>query len=138
MSNRREFITLLGGAAAAWPLAARAQQAPMPVVGFISLKAFGDRVSVTPYTADETRKAARAARLRGLMADGLGARGPDGPNAVIERIEGSKDRVTGAPPPHRDSSQKKCPTEAGHECGNGMGIQTAQSFERQGRSRSGA
>src|SRR5260370_10826045 len=78
-TKRRDFITLLGGAAAAWPLAVHAQQTAMPVVGLISV---GSPDAYEPYLA---------AFRRGLNETGYTA----GPNVVTDspRAEGHNDRL---------------------------------------------
>jgi putative ABC transport system substrate-binding protein len=78
--KRRAFITLLGGAAAAWPAAVRAQQGAMPIVGF-----------VTNRSAEASVRQAAAFR-RGLNETGY----VEGQNVMVEYhwLEGHYDRLS--------------------------------------------
>jgi putative ABC transport system substrate-binding protein len=108
--HRREFITLLSGAAAAWPVAARAQQPAMPLIGFLSslsasvtskrISSFGEGLSETGYTVG------RDVTVEARMAEGQDDRLP----ALATDLVGGQVRLIAASGPFAAFAAKAATT----------------------------
>ena len=74
--RRREFITVIGGGAAAWPLTARAQGA-MPVIGFLSTLPSGENSTQAAFRRGLAEERVKSATVLALTADGSASRLPN-------------------------------------------------------------
>ena len=119
-TRRREFITLLGGTAAAWPLVAHAQQSVMPVIGFMHqqslagtpctcLKRFGAvsrRAVLARARTSRSSSAGRAvdySKLPALAADLVSS-----PGAVLVAAGGPSSAARSKTPPRQYRSSSEC------------------------------